>query len=450
MSQEMYGHGQVPDNQPAAGHTYPGSDMPTQEFAAVPAQPLPPPHPGQPAGGYVEYSHSVYTAQQQVYGPNQGGQPGPGLVYAVPQQVVQPQPPPAPGNYVVPPQPPKKRHHKKIWAFGGVLAVTVAGVTSCDVIYNNTDGIKYITGDHIGNGVPRGTNPAGGKNASKPNGGKAGSGTHASQAPASPNAPIIVLDPAYSGADKTVTRQVLVDGRTYTIQDQDFLVEPAVNETFDVASCTGDALAKDGRYKTSLTKPNVAAFRGIVDRAAFINKQNADLAMTILIDHSLPASTQLIYDQKGLKHGGQYHDMFRYDAHGKQITFPYPQLAAQSQIDAGAIAAARAQAQGVTVQAAEAQIGTVHGHSLGNIKMVQLLSNRPEVYNVAGADNGKKVNPVSISYEEKYAEGLVRGVEKSLPSKVAKPESDATLRSELTACLAAKAAARPQQYQPHS
>ncbi|HSX36670.1 MAG TPA: N-acetylmuramoyl-L-alanine amidase [Patescibacteria group bacterium] len=238
--------------------------------------------------------------------------------------------------------------------------------------------------------------------------------------------PVIVIDPGHSGEDKTI-----VDPDT-GLHDHDYENPNENAEMFYVSLLVKAQLQKDG-YKVILTKgdniktdvksvndPEVnkggqlyASFR---TRAEVANSANADIAVSLHDDHGQSwESFAKIFVQRT--------DGYRapYDNPSKKVTFASlhkdaKAIADKSQDYGAKFATSRSAAEG---RAAEVVVNSFDHREKdhvdpGNLAMVQMFSNVPWVYNEIGAaPKGKFVSDTNL---KKYAQGVIKGIEASVPS----------------------------------
>ncbi|HEV7454147.1 MAG TPA: N-acetylmuramoyl-L-alanine amidase [Candidatus Saccharimonadales bacterium] len=247
----------------------------------------------------------------------------------------------------------------------------------------------------------------------------AGPGCTCTAAPATTDGSnVIVIDPGHSIDDSTVKNggKPVVDPATGLL-DYDYPNKPEIYEVYKVAEKVRDKLTKDG-YKVIMTKPSADSDASFRARANLANDNHAALAISIH-DQSgnpggLPFANQnnFVYVQKMGLH--------RDKADGTQIKFGTPPAAGgQAVADTSAkygqiFADARTAAEGHKVTVTTASIDRGAKFSPGNIWMVQLFSNVPWIYNEVGGNSAGQ-SGLSDTDQNKYANGLVAGVEKSVP-----------------------------------
>ncbi|HEY5821494.1 MAG TPA: N-acetylmuramoyl-L-alanine amidase [Propionibacteriaceae bacterium] len=241
--------------------------------------------------------------------------------------------------------------------------------------------------------------------------------------------PMIVIDPGHSG------RSIRSNDPKTGLRDIDYPNYPEIYEMFDVSFCVGRALKTDG-YRVKLTKKRTLDAVSLSKRADVANKAKADLAVSVHDDHSQSASFQATYSQRGIKHGGAYHAMYR-GSGAKRTVFSPPSVAKKSEKYAKIIAEQRSKIQDRKVTVRENTFTGRAPLEPGNLALVQLLAEVPWVYNEAGARiGGSTTTAMSIGTETAYAKGLLLGIETAVPlgeGVVAQPSAGAQgLRSCLT------------------
>lgn len=241
--------------------------------------------------------------------------------------------------------------------------------------------------------------------------------------------PVILIDPGHSGHSISST------DRSTGLHDIDYPNYPEIDEMFAISSCVGQALRRDG-YRVVLTKKRARDSVGLAARARMAAKVHADLAISVHDDHSQSAGFEATYSQRGVKHNGSYHAMYRGSGRSRTV-FGLAAVARRSELAATAIAKARSKAQGRPVSVRENIYTGRAPLEPGNLALVQLLSTVPWVYNELGAlTGGSPGRTMSQSDQRGYAVGLVLGVEAavSLPGgRVGQPSRGAR---QVSACLA--------------
>jgi N-acetylmuramoyl-L-alanine amidase len=220
------------------------------------------------------------------------------------------------------------------------------------------------------------------------------------------DAPVIVVDPGHSVPIHAI------DPRT-GLDVSDYANEPEMHDVFSVAELVRSELVADG-YRVIMTKQTVNTPTSLGRRAHIANAAHADLALSI-------------HDQAGADGGIGFDDGnnivyyqtvgdYRETPTGKKVYFTDARVAAQSKKCALDFQRARAAAQ----HAPMTLLGNTgydlgsRGLPAGNIWLVQLLSHVPWIYNEAGGNSPGMVG-LSHSDEQRYAAGLVAGVESCVP-----------------------------------
>ena len=241
-------------------------------------------------------------------------------------------------------------------------------------------------------------------------------------------APLIVIDPGHSG--KSIRSTDSASG----LRDIDYPNYPEIYEMFDISSCVGQGLKADG-YRVTLTKRKALDSVSLAARATIANDGKAALAISVHDDHSQGPGFQATYSQRGVKHNGAYHAMYR-GSGSKRTVFRDADVAKASEKAAAAIARERSTAQGRKVSVRENVYTGRAPLEPGNLAIVQLLAKVPWVYNEAGAKSGSSTTrAMSIATEQAYARGLLTGVEAAVPlaaGPVAQPSAGA---KQLKQCL---------------
>ncbi len=221
--------------------------------------------------------------------------------------------------------------------------------------------------------------------------------------------PVIVVDPGHSGKDIDV-----VDSKT-NIRDHDYPNSPEMQDMWDVSQLVKAKLTDDG-YKVILTKKDANDTVSHRARAEIANSNNAALAISL-------------HDQAG-KSGGlpfasennhvyvQKNGLYREDQTGKKVAFNNDAVANLSAVYGQNFVTSRTEAEGHKVDIDQANLGGRAGLADGNIWLVQLFSKVPWIYNEAGGVSSGDANfGLSDKDKQKYATGVVNGVEKSVPIK---------------------------------
>lgn len=238
-----------------------------------------------------------------------------------------------------------------------------------------------------------------------------------SSPPAPPPKPVILIDPGHSG------RSISSTDRATGLRDIDYPNYPEIDEVFAISTCAAQALRSDG-YRVVLTKEHARDSVGLAARARMGAAEHAVLAISVHDDHSQTSGFEATYSQRGVKHDGRYHAMYRGSGASRTV-FDRPAVARRSEQAAAAIAKARSQAQGRPVSVRENIYTGRAPLEPGNLALVQLLSSVPWVYNEMGAlTGGVTSRAMTMADQRGYAEGLVLGVEAAVPlstGRVAQP-----------------------------
>ncbi|MBO0812636.1 MAG: N-acetylmuramoyl-L-alanine amidase [Microlunatus sp.] len=238
--------------------------------------------------------------------------------------------------------------------------------------------------------------------------------------------PVIVIDPGHSG------RSIRHRNKATGLIDFDYPNDPEMYEVFGISTCVAMGLRKIG-YRVVLTKKTATSTVSLSRRAQIADAAGAALAVSVHDDHSQTATFQAVYSQRGVKHNGAYHAMWR-GSGATYTVFHHPQVARRSARDARLIAQARTAAQHRPVQITEENFSGRAGLEPGNLALVQLLSDVPWVYAEAGAlTDGSTAAWMSLSDRTGYAEGLLTGIVAAVPLPAARPESRAAVRQCLIA-----------------
>ncbi len=222
-------------------------------------------------------------------------------------------------------------------------------------------------------------------------------------------APVIVIDPGHGGEVAQTTDPVsgIIDHNTHN--------SPETEDVFDVSQLVKTKLETDG-YKVIMTKNaalDKALFRQRVDIA---NNAKANLAISIHYQGDKAFSDPNLA-QVYVQRDGQY----RTNTSGTNVVFNNAAVATKSQEYGNIVAAERGRVEGRAVRVMPDASGGINGGrggtiSPGNIWAVQLLSNVPWIYNeVGGSSAGGSPMGLNQTDKQKYADGLVAGVEKAVP-----------------------------------
>jgi len=224
--------------------------------------------------------------------------------------------------------------------------------------------------------------------------------------PGSGTGPVIVIDPGHA---PTITSTDPATG----LNDSDYENEPEMRDVFAVALLVKAQLLADG-YQVIMTKNSVTDRVSLGQRAAVANNANAALALSIHDQAganggiAFASGNNIVYYQSV----GDY----RETPAGTKVTFTNSAEAAASQRCAQLFQSARAAAQAATVRL-QGNVGydlASRGLPAGNIWIVQLLSKVPWIYNETGG-NSAGMAGLDAADEQKYAAGLVAGVQACVP-----------------------------------
>lgn len=220
--------------------------------------------------------------------------------------------------------------------------------------------------------------------------------------------PVIVIDPGHSGSDISDT-----DPQT-GLFDHDFPNVPEISEVFTVAQKVQKKLESDG-YKVVMTKSSVNDSVSLRKRADIADQANADLALSIHDSHGTS------WDDMGGGAGGQVYTQnvgdYRQNQPGMgrgtgKVSFTDSSVADTSNKYGQIFAQERTSAEHHKVIVTHDSFDGRAGIPGGNIPEVELYSKVPWVYNEVGAPGGA----LSSSEIDSYAQGIINGVEKAVPS----------------------------------
>ncbi|HEY5152561.1 MAG TPA: N-acetylmuramoyl-L-alanine amidase [Candidatus Saccharimonadales bacterium] len=242
----------------------------------------------------------------------------------------------------------------------------------------------------------------------------------------SASGPTIVLDPGHSGHDIHDT-----DPQT-GLYDHDYPNIPEISEVFSVAQNVKTKLQADG-YNVIMTKNSVNDDVSFRQRADIANQANAALAVSIHDSHDTS------WDDMGGGDGGQVYTQnvgdYRQNKPGmgqgnQKVTFTDNAVAQKSNQYGQTFAQVRTNDEGHKVSVAPESFDSRAGLPSGNLPMVQLFAKVPWVYNEVGAPSG----PLSQSELDKYAKGIIDGVENSVPISGANSSSSTSSSGSSSGC----------------
>jgi N-acetylmuramoyl-L-alanine amidase len=218
--------------------------------------------------------------------------------------------------------------------------------------------------------------------------------------------PVIVLDPGHAPTINSI------DAAT-GLNDSDYENEPEMRDVFAVAQLVRAQLITAG-YRVVMTKNAVTDRVSLGARAAVAN--NAHAALALSIHDQAGASGGLPFATSNNTVYYQTVGDYRATPKGTHVTFTDAAVAAASATCGAKFQAKRAAAEGHTIHLQKDvgyDLGS-RGLAAGNIWMVQLLSKGVWIYNEAGGNSAGQAG-LNASDEQKYANGLVAGVEACVP-----------------------------------
>ncbi|MDP9094918.1 MAG: N-acetylmuramoyl-L-alanine amidase [Actinomycetota bacterium] len=218
---------------------------------------------------------------------------------------------------------------------------------------------------------------------------------------------MIVIDPGHS---VTVHATDPATG----LDVSDYENEPEMRDVFVVAQLVRSRLEAAG-YRVIMTKNSVDDPTSLGERAAVANAAHAALALSIhdqAGSGGIPFATgnNIVYSQAV----GDY----RVTPSGRRVSFTNSAEAATSQRYGEIFQTQRSAAEGHSIRL-QSNVGydlASRGLQAGNIWIVQLLSEVPWIYNEAGG-NSAGMSGLSDADIQRYATGLVAGVERCVPIK---------------------------------
>ena len=214
--------------------------------------------------------------------------------------------------------------------------------------------------------------------------------------------PVIVVDPGHSPFISAV------DSGT-GLNVSDYENEPEMRDVFAVAELVRTKLEAAG-YRVIMTKTSATARVSLGQRAVIANTAHAALALSI---HDQAGSNGgLAFDQANNTVYYQSVGDYRATPTGNKVVFTDSRVAALSQKYGQIFRDQRAAVEGHPV-VLRGNVGYdlgSRGLPAGNIWIVQLLSRVPWIYDEAGG-NSAGMSGLNSTDKEKYADGLVAGVE---------------------------------------
>jgi len=130
-----------------------------------------------------------------------------------------------------------------------------------------------------------------------------------------------------------------------------------------------------------------------------------------------------------------------------RTVFDHQSAARQSQADAKIIAQARTRSLKARVTVQENNFTGRAPLEPGNLALVQLLARVPWVYNEMGVKTaGNSRTAMSIASEQRYAEGLLVGIERAVPLATRTVEQPSAGAATLRNCLVQRVEPRPGHY----
>lgn len=193
----------------------------------------------------------------------------------------------------------------------------------------------------------------------------------------------------------------------------DYENEPEMRDVDAVALLVRDQLVAAG-YRVILTKPTLDTPTTLLQRAQVANRAHADLALSIHDQAGsnggigFTAGNNIVYYQSV----GNY----RVNEAGQKVVFTDAAVAAASKRYGEIFQSARSAQEGHSVALlgnTGYDLGT-RGLPAGNIWIVQLLSKVPWIYCEAGGNSAGR-SGLDASDEQRYANGIVAGIEQSVP-----------------------------------
>lgn len=209
------------------------------------------------------------------------------------------------------------------------------------------------------------------------------------------SAPVVYLDPGHSGSDTNTIDPAI------GVRDHDYPNVPEIDDAWDVAETAKKDLEKDG-YKVILSKDKARETSNFRTKASKADNANADLAVSIHTDPSLPNTGWITIPKVG---------QYRTAEDGTKVEYKDSSAATVSKKDAEVFKTARQKNEGNDIIMQDISLKGRQGLAPGNIPLIMLMSKTPWVYLEKKA--GK--NGLSNDQKKKYADSIKDGVKASLP-----------------------------------
>jgi N-acetylmuramoyl-L-alanine amidase len=213
-------------------------------------------------------------------------------------------------------------------------------------------------------------------------------------------APVVFIDPGHGGAIPPYTdpQSGFLTAETHNM--------PESTDVLNVANRVKTALEKEG-YKVVMARTTDDQQVKFRDRANAAKQAGASIGISI---HTTPGNVNEAWPQRV----GTYREY-----NGKKETFTNQPTAQKSEAYANNFATARTASEGHTVTTDpgnKTETGSFNRADIqtkGNTPLVELWSpDVPWVYNEIGQDQG---TAISEGLKQKYADGIIKGVEQSVP-----------------------------------
>lgn len=226
--------------------------------------------------------------------------------------------------------------------------------------------------------------------------------------PSPTGGPVIVVDPGHSPSISATDPATGLDV-------SDYENEPEMRDVFAVAELVKAKLQAAG-YRVVMTKASAYSRVSLGERAAIANAAHAALALSI---HDQAGSDGGIgFDEGNNIVYYQSVGTYRATSSGMRVYFTDQQLADTSERYGQIFRDERARVEGHSV-ALQGDVGYdlgTRGLAPGDIWLVQLLARVPWIYNEAGG-NSAGMSGLNTADEQRYADGLVAGVEHCVPPR---------------------------------